>query len=43
MDELDLIYEDYDGETIDDIARENGFYIDEDGDWIPIEDEDDDW
>lgn len=42
MDEFD--YEDFnDYESIDDIARSEGFYIDDDGHWIPIEDEDEIW
>ncbi len=28
-------------ESIDDIARGEGFWIDEDGHWVPLDDEDD--
>ena len=41
-----MTYEDYDltpdyveYESIDDIARGEGFYIDDDGHWVPLEEE----
>lgn len=36
------MYEDYEEEyeSIDDIARGEGFFIDDDGHWIPLEDAD---
>ena len=33
------MYDDF--ESIDDIARGEGFFIDDDGHWIPVEDADD--
>ncbi len=36
-----LVPDDMDYESIDDIARSEGFYIDDDGHWVPLEDEDD--
>ena len=35
------MFEDYDYESIDDIARGEGFFIDDDGHWIPLEDAED--
>ena len=32
------MYDDY--ESIDDIARGEGFFIDDDGHWVPLEDAD---
>ncbi len=32
------MFEDDDYESIDDIARREGFFIDADGNWIPLED-----
>jgi len=31
---------DFDYESIDDIARGEGFYIDEDNHWVPLPDDD---
>ena len=31
------MYDDYFDESIDDIARGEGFFIDDDGHWIPLE------
>ena len=39
--EFDEEFLDDDYESIDDIARGEGFWIDDDGNWIPIEDDDD--
>lgn len=36
-------YEEEDRTTEDDIARENGFWVDDDGDWQPLPDDDDWW
>ena len=36
------MFEDDDYESIDDIARGEGFFIDDDGNWIPLEDASDD-
>ncbi len=42
MDDFD--YEDFnDYESIDDIARGEGFYIDDDGHWIPLPEDDECW
>ena len=35
-------FDDYEYESIDDIARGEGFYIDDDGHWIPLEEDLDD-
>ena len=35
------MYDDYEYESIDDIARGEGFFIDDDGHWIPLEDAED--
>ena len=41
--ELQEILDEVGNVTEDDIARENGFWVDEDGNWQPLDDDDLDW